>query len=285
MEHVRCAEHTLNLAIMDGVKEINTSRVISNIRNKCKELRNGGPNEYLKEKTGLVALIDQETRWGSISAMLTRFVELKPHIQSLARLIDKLKMTEFQWNEVEELSNLLKKPLEITKKLQYEGLTAGYFYRKWTGLKLFLNDNGSLFAKDMVKSMEKREGLLLSPTLLAAVLVDCRHAELLSRDQSETAKTKVKALAMKITELSVGEGAETREEMGESEEDASTESDEEIRALRGAKVQAEQPTPAVSRPRPYLDTDSEEEEPAGGSLEREDRPPVASLEQVREGVS
>jgi hypothetical protein len=46
-------------------------------------------------------------------------------------------------------------------------------FRKWAGLKLFLEDNGGLIAIVMLASMRKREAELIgNPIVLAAVYLD-----------------------------------------------------------------------------------------------------------------
>ena len=48
-----------------------------------------------------------------------------------------MKLLEVQWQMLKELTSLLIKAYETTVKLQYADCTPGYFYRKWSGLKLF----------------------------------------------------------------------------------------------------------------------------------------------------
>lgn len=81
VQHMRCAVHTLQLAIADGMKERHTSTAISRLRAVAKEARNSKIHELLKRQAKKTALIDQETRWGSIYLMIQRLVELKPFIK------------------------------------------------------------------------------------------------------------------------------------------------------------------------------------------------------------
>ena len=77
IQHMRCAVHTLQLAIGDGLKDRHTAAVIGRLRAVAKEARHSKINEEIKRRANKVALLDQETRWGSIYLMIQRLVELK----------------------------------------------------------------------------------------------------------------------------------------------------------------------------------------------------------------
>ena len=138
-EHMRCAVHTLQLAIQDGLKKT-ASEVIAKLRNVAKGARSPKISEQLHRRAKKVALLDQETRWGSTYAMIDCLIELKSFIEVGNT---NLNLSIFEWEQAISLRDLLHKVLFITKSLQYENLTPGYFYRKWSGLKLFYQDHGS----------------------------------------------------------------------------------------------------------------------------------------------
>nr|XP_022910784.1 uncharacterized protein LOC111421821 [Onthophagus taurus] len=83
INHMRCAAHTLQLAIRDGLKEVHATQLIGKIRNIVVILRNPKIDGLLKRKAGKGAIIDQPTRWGSTFVMIKRFLELKPFISDL----------------------------------------------------------------------------------------------------------------------------------------------------------------------------------------------------------
>ena len=63
--------------------------------------------------------------------MLARLVELKTTIQEMADCGNQdLSMTSSQWDQAEELRNLLHKAYEVTLRLQYADCSPGYFFRK-----------------------------------------------------------------------------------------------------------------------------------------------------------
>lgn len=128
LQHMRCVAHTLQLAINDGLKSGAAQKLIGIVRNVSKEARR--LTRVFKERGFKTALIDQETRWGSIYLMVDRLIELKDCVKDLAKCGNKkLQIRDYQWVEIEQLGAILKKPYEFTLKIQSEDLTAGVFYR------------------------------------------------------------------------------------------------------------------------------------------------------------
>ena len=57
------------------------------------------------------------------------------------------------------------------------------FLRKWTGLKLQLQAQGSVIAEEILSSMRRREGeLFSSSTMLAAIYLDIFNTDLPSAE-------------------------------------------------------------------------------------------------------
>ena len=202
ISHMRCAAHTLALAVKDGIEERQTSRVIAKVRDMVKTLRSPKINEKLKKRAKLTAIVDVETRWGSTYLMLKRIVQLEEHIKEIADLGNReLALRDHQWEEIHGLADVLKKPYECTVKFQYATITPGYFFRKWTGLKGILASNGGQLALEMLSSMEKREDKLMNPLVFGAVLADVFHSALLSDEQVSKGKEVIIKLAMRLLGL------------------------------------------------------------------------------------
>ncbi len=71
--------------------------------------------------------------------MIDRVVELKTFINESVEISQKnLQLTTSQWKQAQKLRDMLRKSFEVTKKLQLDNLTPGYFYRKWSGLQLLV---------------------------------------------------------------------------------------------------------------------------------------------------
>jgi hypothetical protein len=111
-----------------------------------------------------------------------------------------------QWRQAQELKELLKKGFIVTKKLQMEDLTPGYFFRKRSGLRdvvqVNVQVNGSIIAEKIVESMRKREKELLGNSFfLAAVYMDVNNMERLSTEQKETTHATVLQLVLRTKSL------------------------------------------------------------------------------------
>ena len=229
-EHMRCAVHILQLAIHDGLKKT-ASGVIAKLRHVAKEALSPKINQQLRRRRAKkVALLNQETRWGSTYAMIDRLIELRSFIEEMADMgNENLNLSSFEWEHAISLRDLLMKAHLITKSLQFENLTPGYFYRKWSGLKLFYQDHGSSLADDFLHSMQKREEELLgNGLLLAAVLSDVTNMDLLPPDHEIKGKETLINLVLRIKGLEDEKKEATVPDLEVSDSD----SDEEFRAVR-----------------------------------------------------
>ncbi len=168
--------------------------------------------------------------------MLQKLVRLKPAIMQLSEFgtNEKLQMSSYQWAQAKELADMLEKSYIVSKKMQLEDLTAGYFLRQWTGLKWVLEENGGLIARDILAAMNRREKTLFeNPVILAAVFMDAANAHRLTSDQTETAKAAVKDLAIRMKGL--GEEEETGDpsfDVPDSEPSIDSDSDDDFRQLK-----------------------------------------------------
>ncbi|CAK8687693.1 unnamed protein product [Clavelina lepadiformis] len=129
MSHMRCAAHTLQLAIRDGLEVRHVASLISKIRLVVIAARTPKIDAILKRKTNKGAINDQATRWGSTYLMLERLLELKPVLVDIAH--PNVSLSDGQWNEVKQLEELLRHPFVTTKKLQASDLTPGSFFKEW----------------------------------------------------------------------------------------------------------------------------------------------------------
>ena len=185
-------------------------------------------------------MLDMDTRWGSIYLMVDRLIEVKSSVQELAGVGNKnLFLTNAQWEQAEELRDILQRAFEVTKKLQFDDITPGYFYKKWSGLRLCYENNDSLLATEIAKSMKKREaGLLNNGLLLAAVCLDVTSMEMLPMESAEKAIQTITSLALRIQGLDEDDSKQIitddddDDAMSSSSEDSATDSDEEMRVLR-----------------------------------------------------
>jgi hypothetical protein len=179
--------------------------------------------------------------------MVERVLELKAFVHESVEIFEKhLHLTAPQWRQAQELKDeIMKKGFIVTKKLQLEDLTPGYFFRKWSGLRNVLQVNGSLIAERIVESMKKREKELLGNSFfLAAVYMDVRNMDLLSTEQKEKAHATVLQLVLRTKGLDnqPAEDAPPEESPVLSSSGAEdSDSDEEMKQARRTLLSASRP--------------------------------------------
>jgi len=197
MSHMRCAAHTLQLAIRDGLKTNVVAVLISKIRKVVTAARTPKIDAILKRKANKGAILDQSTRWGSTYLMIERILEIKDTLVDIAH--PDVCLSEAEWKEVEDLECLLRDPFLFTKKLQTANLTPGEFYKDWKKLLFKFAQIGGILAEAMKKSMERRGKVLLSnDVLLAAVYVDPMYRVTLTIDEQERGRKAIVAIALRM---------------------------------------------------------------------------------------
>ena len=122
---MRCAVHTLQLAICDGLKGRHASKLIGIVRSIAIRARNLKIDAILKKRVKIGAIFDQNTRWGSTCLMIERILQLKFILSDMAN--PDLTMSDAHWEQVENLKEILSYPFLLTKKLQCSNLTPGSF--------------------------------------------------------------------------------------------------------------------------------------------------------------
>ena len=185
---VRCAAHTLQLAIRDGLKQHGASTVLAQARSVAKKLRAPNMLSSLKNKGQLLPMIDVETRWGSSFLMLKRLLALKVVVQDYAAASHELHMPERTWQQVQKLADILEQPYAVTVRLQSADLTAGTFFKEWCRLRELLEKEGAIGAAIAASMKQREERMLESDVLLAAIYADTRYRILLGARLEKAAK-------------------------------------------------------------------------------------------------
>lgn len=200
IRHMRCAVHTLQLAIRDGLKDRHAANLIGKLRQVAVAARTPKIDAIVKRRSGKGFILDQATRWGSTYLMVQRLLELRAVLEDIDNPL--LSLTEIQWQSANELEELLRPSYTVTKKLQAEDLTAGEFLFEWKKLIFDMTKKGGLIAEGIVNSMNRREPQLTdNDILLASVFVDPKHRILLDEEQCKTAKQALCTLAIKMKRL------------------------------------------------------------------------------------
>ena len=181
---MRCAVHTLLLAIRDDLKEKDVNRLVSKFRHVDITARTPKIDAILKRKSKKGAIIDQPTRWGGAYLMVQRLMELKDALLDLSH--PDLTLTDNQWNEVKQLEELLWHPFLTTKQMQTADLTPGSFYKEWKTLIFKLSHIGGKLTDAIRASMQHREAKLMNnDVLLLAIYVDPKYRITSNKEQLE----------------------------------------------------------------------------------------------------
>lgn len=72
IHHMRCAVHTLQLAIRDGLRQPHASTLVGRVRNIAVAAKTPKLDAILKRCAGKGAVLEQATRWGSTYMMIQR---------------------------------------------------------------------------------------------------------------------------------------------------------------------------------------------------------------------
>ncbi|KAK3922771.1 LOW QUALITY PROTEIN: Zinc finger BED domain-containing protein 4, partial [Frankliniella fusca] len=189
---IKCAAHTLQLAIMDD--SIKTEREVVNLFSQCrnvvKALRTETYRKKLKKAHLSVPVLDQETRWNTSYAMLESLHNVKNFIEDEECVSD---FDDDTWNNIKSVLESLEPTMVATKIFQGEQLTLGDMFGCWLECKVKLRNVGSPLATKIVEAMKKRErekgGLDKVPPLFdhpgfaAAIFLDPRYFSILEESE------------------------------------------------------------------------------------------------------
>lgn len=76
IHHMRCAVHTLQLAIRDGLRQPYAANLVGRVRNIAVAARTLKLDGILKRRAGKGSILNQATAWGSTYLMIQRVLEL-----------------------------------------------------------------------------------------------------------------------------------------------------------------------------------------------------------------
>ena len=213
LQSIRCAAHTLQLAVDDAVKETDGLReLLDVVRKMARHLRTPCLVRLLKKESLPTPVLDVTTRWSSIYDMLVSVHRLKNfiHDEDIERsqggkdgnsTPKENALSEEQWDSLEETIEALEPAKIATKRLQEEQLLLSDMYGVWLECKFKTAARKSALAKALRDRMDEREKgrinkegneklppLLEYPGFLAALFMDPRYFSVLNSEQQESAK-------------------------------------------------------------------------------------------------
>lgn len=126
---MQCSVHTLQLAVKDSFKKKHhIATLISKYKQVATSARTPKIDAILKKRSGLGAILDQETCWGRTYMMIEHLLDLNVYLEELAN--KDASLTKYEWDQLMELEALLQFPLSVTKTFQSENLTPNKFSLK-----------------------------------------------------------------------------------------------------------------------------------------------------------
>ena len=142
-------------------------------------------------------VIDMPIRWGSTACMIKRALELKESIKKIKG--KETHLTDFEWEELERLNQILQIPHKATIALQKENLTPGECLLEWREVTFRLDKIQGTIASGIAKALKEREKKLMENDIfLAAVWIDSRARILLTENEKSRAKRNLFSLYRRI---------------------------------------------------------------------------------------
>ncbi|XP_075978168.1 uncharacterized protein LOC142986533 [Anticarsia gemmatalis] len=182
---VRCAAHTLQLALQDASNNFNVRNLISECREVVRRLRTPQFVRILRQQNKPIPKLDCATRWHSAIDMAQSLITLK----EICLTNERLYLPSATWVSIEDFVTSMTPAKILTKKLQEEQLTVGDFYLEWMLCQYRLAKINSEIATNIISKMKDRENALFgSNTFINAIFLDPRVNSILSPDQRSQAK-------------------------------------------------------------------------------------------------
>ncbi|XP_070073359.1 uncharacterized protein [Drosophila takahashii] len=209
---IKCAAHTLQLAIKDFFDRLGSVPFIDKARNIVKLLRTPSFSYLIEEEALSKPVLDVPTRWSSTYLMLQRLQTFEHFCERHLKSSVKLSATE--WSELENLTKALEPAYLATQKLQSSQLFLGDFYKLWLELKLTVAASQLTFCRDLYQCIQKREdGIIEDKMILSSIYLDprIRRVFLINPTSVMLARANLKQLLLQILNLkrtnSTSEGA------------------------------------------------------------------------------
>lgn len=174
---IRCVAHTLQLAVIDSLKGSTVEKLLNKVRILVKKLRNQTYLYLIKKEKLKSPVLDCLTRWHSTLDMLERVQYLKPFILNMSAndsKLNKLCMSNFEWQQVDALCKALIPAKICTKKLQSEQLTLTDFYGAWLTCKIQTFQTQSLntnFSNNLAQCLIIREQHIMNTKFYYALYI------------------------------------------------------------------------------------------------------------------
>ncbi|KAG0442307.1 hypothetical protein HPB47_015738 [Ixodes persulcatus] len=186
---VRCAAHTLQLAVEDALKNADVKGLLDKCRAICKKLRVPTAMMLVKKLNLKKPILDCPTRWNSTCDMLERLIELKPFCIDMGKSSTDFVVSDETWTAIEGIIASLRPAKVATKALQKEQLSLGDFFGIWLQCSLETAKIDTVLAQRLTSSLKQRQkSLLQNDVFQACLFLDPRFNVLLLEDEKNSAR-------------------------------------------------------------------------------------------------
>ncbi|XP_017062432.2 uncharacterized protein LOC108102221 [Drosophila ficusphila] len=131
---VRCAAHTLQLAVKDFLEDLEAADFICKARKLVKLLRTPTYRHLITEAALPQPVVDVATRWSSTYNMLSKLLGFETFCERHCK--HSMKLTPTEWLDLKQLVEALEPAYLATLQFQSSQLFMSDFYKLWMELKL-----------------------------------------------------------------------------------------------------------------------------------------------------
>lgn len=205
VQGMRCACHTLQLAVADAMDACNVKKDIDSARGLVKKLRTPTVSYLLATRGKNKPAIDNDTRWNSSLKMVDDLLELEEFCKEMEEKDAKFHLAEEEWKTLHSISRSLTPAKVCTMTFQKEQLTVGDFYSAWLKCESETEEASSSpddLAATLVSKMEEREkSLLENEAIITALFLDLRFKQVLTEPAQEIARNQILNIWSRLEKL------------------------------------------------------------------------------------
>nr|XP_029732178.1 uncharacterized protein LOC109409217 [Aedes albopictus] len=151
---VRCAVHTLQLAILDVVNK--SDKNVKKLLELARKVKNIKYKTNFDHHKASYPHVPNNTRWGGIFDMVDSFKAQKPFFEQLAAQFPELDLTEL-WDFIDQYYDAFKPLYICTKKMQAEHVSLPDFFIAWLmAINQVSKVKNNPFVPDLLEALNRR---------------------------------------------------------------------------------------------------------------------------------
>lgn len=175
LQGVRCAEHTLQLAVNDSLKHNNMKSLLAEVRAAVKVLRKLPYKTMFTVSKKTMPKLDCITRWNSAYTMIKSLTKEQDFVSSLSEEDVTPIISGRLWEFIMEFEKVFEPIAEATLKLQNSQTTFGDLFLIWEKCSYKLKNSKYKLASVVLQCMDNRKQQIMSNKIfLASIFFDQR---------------------------------------------------------------------------------------------------------------